>query len=242
MNNAIPYYTLLAIILMIIFLWFLFGGGNYKFIGIGPLYPDNVITRNYEEITAPSTVKDTSIEDFICLTEKEEKEEKLDILHDVPVIYNKEEEIDLTPTLPDDFKDKVCDNNNNKFVSKGEQVCRDTMERIYGVPFINTRPNWLKNPATNRNLELDCYNDKLKLAVEYNGIQHYKWCSFAKQTYTDFREQVKRDRIKIDLCEKNGVYLIVVPYNVSISLIPTYIMYHLPEIVRKRLMVDDPIL
>lgn len=249
MNNAIPYYTLLALILMIIFAWFLFGGGNYKFVGIGPLYADNVITK-YDEITVSETHhkdiitanntnithKEISVDDFVCLTEKEEK---LDILHDVPMIYNQEEEIDLTPLLPEEFHDKLVVNDGGKFVSKGEQICRETMERIYGVPFINTRPKWLKNPNTNRNLELDCYNEKLKLAVEYNGVQHYKWCSFAKQNYTDFREQVRRDRIKVELCEQNGVYLIVVPYNVALQQIPTYIMYHLPEIVRRRLMVDN---
>lgn len=258
MKNAVPYYTLLALILLIIFAWFLFGGGNYQFVGIGPLYADNVITK-YDEITVADTtqqvtqvtqqvtqqtqqkihntiIQESNIEEFVCLTEKEEK---LDMLHDVPVQYNEEKEIDLTPTLPDEFCGETRHVDGGKFVSKGEQICRETMERIYGVPFINTRPKWLKNPTTNRNLELDCYNDKLKLAVEYNGIQHYKWCSFAKQTYSDFREQIRRDRIKVELCEQHGVYLIVVPYNVTLSQIPTYIMYHLPEIVRKRLMVDN---
>jgi hypothetical protein len=84
-------------------------------------------------------------------------------------------------------------------------------------------------------LELDCFNEKLGIAVEYMGQQHYKWCSFAKQTYSDFREQVKRDRLKKELCEKNNVQLIVVPYNVSHNLIHTYIIYHLPEIVRQRI-------
>jgi hypothetical protein len=242
MKNAVPYYTLLALILLIIFAWFLFGGGNYQFVGIGPLYADNVITK-YDEITVADTqvtqqkipktmIQENNIEEFVCLTEKEEK---LDILHDVPIQYNEEKEIDLTPTLPDEFCGETRHVDGGKFVSKGEQICRETMEKIYGVPFINTRPKWLKNPTTNRNLELDCYNDKLKLAVEYNGIQHYKWCSFAKQSYSDFREQIRRDRIKVDLCEQHGVYLIVVPYNVTLSQIPTYIMYHLPEIVRKRL-------
>lgn len=261
MKNAVPYYTLLALVLLIIFAWFLFGGGDYQFVGIGPLYADNVITK-YEEITVASTKQNTkqithktniqevenivpvnvvsnvvsNMEEFVCLTEKEEK---LDILHDVPENYNQNEEVDLTPALPDEFHTKVINCDGGKFVSKGEQICRETMEKIYGVPFMNTRPKWLKNPNTNRNLELDCYNDKLKLAVEYNGIQHYKWCSFAKQSYHDFREQVRRDRIKVELCEQNGVYLIVVPYNVSLAQIPTYIMYHLPEIVRKRLMVEN---
>lgn len=158
-----------------------------------------------------------------------------DIMHDIPLLYNPNNEIDLTPKLPEEFTNKVYVKENNKFESKGEQICRDTMQKIYGVPFINTRPFWLRNPTSGRCLELDCYNEKLKLAVEYQGQQHMKWCDFTKQSYNDFRNQVYRDRIKVKLCKKQGVYLIVVPYNVPFNLIPTYIIHHLPEIVRKRL-------
>ena len=112
------------------------------------------------------------------------------------------------------------------------------MERIYGVPFKTIRPDWLRNPETGAKLELDCYNDELKIAVEYNGEQHYKWPNFTNQTYEQFINQVRRDKLKTELCDRNGVYLIPVPYNVSHDKIPEFIMSHLPETIQKRLQEE----
>ncbi len=140
--------------------------------------------------------------------------------------------VDITPTLPEEYKAQTCPN--NKFLSKGEKICRETMEKIFGVPFKNTRPNWLKNNLTGRCLELDCYNEELKLAVEYNGQSHYLWPNYLNQTYDTFQSQVKRDELKKELCEKQGVYLIIVPYNIESHLIPTFIIKNLPESIQKK--------
>jgi hypothetical protein len=32
------------------------------------------------------------------------------------------------------------------------------------------RPDFLKNPATGRNLEIDCFNNQLKIGLEYQGF------------------------------------------------------------------------
>lgn len=269
-----PLYAIMLLVIFIIFLWVFFGGGDYEFIGLNPLQPENIITAKGEDsnsdtdsflcfnsTSTTSTTSNTSnttasdecvnvssrsggsaivsektsvIDDINKYVDDSESEESIDMMHDIPIDYDPTMEIDLTPALPEEFTRETV-SVGGKFESKGEKICRDTMEKIYGVPFLNLRPSWLKNPLTNRNLELDCYNEKLKLAVEYGGEQHFKWCSFAKQSYADFRSQVYRDRIKVNACKEHGVYLIMVPYNVPLHLIPTYIIYHLPEIVRKRL-------
>ena len=113
------------------------------------------------------------------------------------------------------------------------------MEKIYGVPFNNTRPSWLKNPLTGRNMELDCYNEKLKLAVEYQGNFHVTWPNYLNQTYEEFKKQARRDKEKIRLCKEHGVTLIVIHHVIPFELIPTYIMYHLPEVVQQRLKNDQ---
>lgn len=123
----------------------------------------------------------------------------------------------------------------NARVSKGEKICKQVLEEIYGKKFITVRPNFLKNPETNRNLELDCYNHELKIAVEYNGVQHYVWPNFTGQTKEEFTKQLRRDKFKVEQCDKNGVYLITVPYNVPHNMIKDYIIYYLPENVEKRL-------
>jgi hypothetical protein len=113
------------------------------------------------------------------------------------------------------------------------------MESIYGVPFSTIRPSWLLNPETGENLELDCYNEELKIAVEYNGEQHYKWPNFTNQTREQFINQVRHDMFKSNLCDRNGVYLIIVPYNVSYESITNYIIAQLPETIRKHLLEEN---
>jgi hypothetical protein len=126
-----------------------------------------------------------------------------------------------------------------KMVSRGERLCNDTIQRIYGVPFMNVRPAWLKNPESGERLELDCYNPDLQLAIEYNGIQHYVWPNFTGQSKKDFLKQVQRDRLKVELCDRNRVYLIVVPYIVEHDKIPEYIISYLPETIQQRINEED---
>ena len=124
----------------------------------------------------------------------------------------------------------------NGFISKGERLCKQAIEEIYGKPFFCIRPNFLKNPETGRNLELDIYNDELKIAIEYSGKSHYVFPNSFHKTHQDFINQVRRDKFKVEQCDANGVYLITVPYNVPLNLtdIKKYITCYLPENVQKR--------
>ena len=66
--------------------------------------------------------------------------------------------------------------------------------------------------------ELDGYSEKLKLAIEYNGEQHYEFIEFFHRNGPeDLKAQKERDRIKQKLCNDNGIYLIVVPYNANLE-------------------------
>lgn len=107
--------------------------------------------------------------------------------------------------------------------SVGEQICRSYLTAKFGTEFKRSRPAFLKNPITNNNLELDCYSDALKLAVEYNGRQHYEFVPVFHRTKSDFQNQKYRDDIKRRLCAQNGVKLIEVPYTVAHSDIPKYL-------------------
>lgn len=139
-----------------------------------------------------------------------------------------------------DKEDGVC--MTGRFVSTGEKICCKTMSNIYGVDFVNTRPDWLVNPETGRKLELDCYNPDLKIAVEYNGEQHYKWPNFTGQTREQFESQMRRDKVKIETCKKAGVHLIIVPYTVKHSDIPSFIINNLPNTVRDKILENDSII
>lgn len=104
--------------------------------------------------------------------------------------------------------------------SKGEIECRRVMESLFNAKFPKARPDFLRNPVTSRldsgnNLEIDCFNSELRLGVEYNGIQHYKYSTFFHKNYEAFRNQQYRDEMKKFLCKENGIKLIEVPYTVK---------------------------
>lgn len=115
------------------------------------------------------------------------------------------------------------------FTSRGERLCREYIENHYNRPFPNCRPDFLRNPETGQNLELDCYNEELGIAIEYSGQQHYVYPNGLHRTRDDFLRQLRRDKFKVKCCEKNGVYLIRVPYTVRWNEIPQYIYERLPE-------------
>lgn len=83
---------------------------------------------------------------------------------------------------------------------------------IHPCVFKKVRPKWLRNPETNRNLELDMYCDELKLALEYNSKIHYEFAPHIHGTMQKFEKMQQRDKRKILLCKQAGVRLIVVPY------------------------------
>jgi hypothetical protein len=103
--------------------------------------------------------------------------------------------------------------------SKGEDILAEVFEDIIQKKIErNLRPNFLRNPETGKALELDCYIPEYKLAIEYNGIQHYKFPSAYHKTEKEFYDQVYRDRLKKKLCDESGVYLIPVPYWVDMCI------------------------
>lgn len=110
--------------------------------------------------------------------------------------------------------------------SKGEKLCMQVLTKIYKKPFYRVRPDFLRNPETGRNLELDVFNSELGIACEYHGKQHYSYPSFPGQTREDFIKAVRKDLYKIKTCRSLGIYLIVVPYRVK----------NIEEFIRSRLV------
>ena len=115
------------------------------------------------------------------------------------------------------------------FESKGETECRRAIEKITGKKFPKVRPNFLMNTVSGSNLELDCYNDEMKIAVEYNGEQHYNYIPYFHNNKDAFTNLKYRDEKKRLLCKKNGILLITVPYTVKHRDIETYIIKELKK-------------
>jgi len=124
--------------------------------------------------------------------------------------------------------DKYNENKNYKKDSrdsKGELECRRILEKIFRKAFSKDRPEFLNNPVTggSYNLELDCYNKELGLAVEYSGAQHYKYIPYFHKNKEAFLNQKYRDYMKKQMCKDNNIVLIEVPYTVKIEHIENFL-------------------
>jgi hypothetical protein len=251
---------LLSILIIIFILWFFFGGKKCEFIGVKPLsigvdsskYIDENMFSYKDSFCRtttpiPRSIPVTPINSPSLYTDIETENESVSEIAPVSPPYDKNldnnlqevyrfnidnhqqsdfENIDLTPNLPPNFK---YDNNFKK--SKGEIICCQSLSEMFNKPFSSHRPNFLKNPETGRNLEIDCYNDELKMGVEYNGKHHYVWPNFTGQTKESFIKQLERDKLKKELCDQNGVYLITVPYTVKHKDIKRYIEQYLYQFI-----------
>jgi hypothetical protein len=98
-----------------------------------------------------------------------------------------------------------------------ERIVRAHFEAIFGVPFVKSRPKWLKNEKTNRLLELDGFAASLRLAFEHDGPQHYGRKIRANQTQQELNTIRELHALKNRLCRKNKVILIRIVSMVRIA-------------------------
>lgn len=117
-------------------------------------------------------------------------------------------------TFPNLYDRKIPRKVRQPIQKKHEKKCREIFQSIFNKPFPTVRPSFLKRAESSCPLELDGYNSDLKLAFEYNGIQHYKYSPYFHKSMQDFVAQKKRDKDKEVLCRANGITLITIPANV----------------------------
>lgn len=91
--------------------------------------------------------------------------------------------------------------------SKSEAEVVKYLEEITGQKFPTVQPKWLSWKG--KRLELDGYNERVGIALEFSGPLHTVWTpSF--EPYEKYFERVVRDVVKVRLCKKHGVRLIKV--------------------------------
>ena len=99
--------------------------------------------------------------------------------------------------------------------SRSEKLCREILEEYTGLSFTSIRPNWLKNSVSGNNLELDGFCEDLRLAFEYQGKQHYEYIHHFHRKEGDFERQQDRDKLKLDLCKKHDIDVLIIPHTLS---------------------------
>lgn len=106
-----------------------------------------------------------------------------------------------------------------------EAIIRAIFEKIFNAHFPKVRPKWLMG-SSGYPLELDGYNEELKIAFEYHGEQHFKknyFTNLKKNSDLAFDKQQLDDSIKRNVCLDNGVTLIEIPYTIKASEYVNYI-------------------
>jgi len=92
-----------------------------------------------------------------------------------------------------------------------EMKCRKIFQEIYfPSTFDKAYPPWLISPITSRSLQLNGYNEDLKIAFEYRGKQHQ-----TLSYYNDFDKNLLaslqvRDAFKESECALRGITLIII--------------------------------
>jgi len=91
----------------------------------------------------------------------------------------------------------------NTAMYKSESIAYKLIKEFYGDVeiLVNHRPDWLKNPFTGFNLELDFYIPSKSVAYEIQGPHHYKKSD---------RSQQWRDKYKKQQCEYKRITLVTV--------------------------------
>jgi hypothetical protein len=92
----------------------------------------------------------------------------------------------------------------------GERICREYFQTIFKELFPKARPEWLVNSDGNR-MELDGYCEKLKIAFEHQGAQHYSTNTKFIKSEKVLSKRQKDDIRKHELCLSHGIALIKIP-------------------------------
>lgn len=114
---------------------------------------------------------------------------------------------------------------------KTEIRLKTILEQLLCAKAKLVRPSWLKNPDTNCNLEIDIFFEDLKIAVEYNGRQHYFPGGFGMND-EEFKRILKRDALKKQLIKNN-------PDKVEHFIIFSYKDKITEELVKSRLIKNN---
>lgn len=98
------------------------------------------------------------------------------------------------------FVEGTIANPNWKINSLPQRIIFESIKKYFSNATINYRPDFMKNPNTNKNLEIDIWIPELKIGIEYDGYPWHK-----KENSTTIMKQ----KIFMESTEINHVYTFV---------------------------------
>ena len=98
-------------------------------------------------------------------------------------------------------------------------ACFDLFSKVLEEDYILEKKfEGLVNPMTGYSLRIDCYFPKSNIAIEYNGIQHYKYIPFFHSERNTLEYQQYKDFLKEEYCRENKIELIVFNYKEELTI------------------------
>lgn len=104
-----------------------------------------------------------------------------------------------------------------------EEVARTTFEQMTGEKFPKIRPAWLRNKRGYQ-MEFDGYSEKLGIAFEYHGIQHFEMNNRYMKNSELLARRVEDDESKHLLANQHGIKLFALTYKDNFESFPSLII------------------
>ena len=76
--------------------------------------------------------------------------------------------------------------------SRSEREFKVAIETNTKLVFQKARPEWLRNPETQERMELDMYDEQRRVAIEYDGIQHYEYEGYPSRRNSAVPESISQ--------------------------------------------------
>jgi hypothetical protein len=140
------------------------------------------------------------------------------ILSDITNYKNSSSNITIKCKCGYKFNMNLISLRNNKFCyacndNTKEGLTKKIIEKLTGKQFLKVKPHWLINGNGNV-MEIDMYNDELKIGIEYNGSQHLN-VGYHIKTDEKLQIRIQDDKIKNDLCKSHGINLITIHHDLQ---------------------------
>ncbi len=98
--------------------------------------------------------------------------------------------------------------------SISEKIFRIIMEKVFNTTFSSCRPDWLRNKYGNR-LQIDGYNENLKIGFEYQGKQHFKFSPHFCRNIETFKRGKQNDLTKKQILSSRNIFMFYPTYQLK---------------------------
>lgn len=120
--------------------------------------------------------------------------------------------------------------------SNFERLCSQILANVTGLDFETVRIEEIKNPLTNKPLEIDAFNRKTRIGMEVQGPQHSEFPNYIEydplneMMLKQFKERVARDEYKRQKCFDLGIKLIEIPFSIEKEDLEEYMLEQLSNV------------